>query len=147
MRELLDKLEPKSQFGIGKSVVENMTAEKANMVPEMLLKEKYIVSPVLKRAVKAGGFGIFMTGDDIIDVYNKYSGKELLMAEGANLLPVAGAYIGGIFNGGTPFSFLIGAVVGVTAGDIGRYYALKGLTTNGQKEIDRVVEEFMRNKR
>ena len=41
-----------------------------------------------------------MTGDDIIDVYNKYSGKELLMAEGANLLPVAGAYIGGIFNGG-----------------------------------------------
>lgn len=42
---------------------------------------------------------------------------------------------------------MIGAVVGATAGDIGRYYALKGLTTNGQKEIDRVVEEFMRNKR
>lgn len=145
MQILLDKLQPKSKFGIGESVVENVTAEKANMVPELLMKEKYIVSPVLKGIVKSGGVGIFMTGADMVDAYKKYSGKELIIAESLNLLPVAGAFIGGIFGGGTPISFLAGAG-GATIGDIGKYYFLKGRLTDRQKEIDRAVKEFMGNK-
>lgn len=145
MQILLDKLQPKSKFGIGESVVENGTAEKANIVPELLMKEKYIVSPTLKGVVKAGGVGIFMTGADMVDAYKKYSGKELIIAESLNLLPVAGAFIGGIFGGGTPISFLVGAV-GATAGDAAKYYFLKGRLTDRQKEIDQVVHKFMRNR-
>ena len=145
MQILLDKLQPKSKFGIGESVVENVTAEKANIVPELLMKEKYIVSPTLKGVVKAGGVGIFMTGADMVDAYKKYSGKELIIAESLNLLLVAGAFIGGIFGGGTPISFLAGAG-GATIGDIGKYYFLKGRLTDRQKEIDRAVKEFMGNK-
>ena len=137
MQILLDKLQPKSKFGIGESVVENMTAEKTNMVPEMLLKEKYIVSPVLKGAIKAGGVGIFMTGADVLDAYNKYSGKELLMAEGANLLPIAGAFIGTSSGG------FITAGLFATAGDKLKYELLKNVQTRHQKEIDKVVNKFL----
>ena len=145
MQILLDKLQPKSKFGIGESVVENVTAEKANMVPELLLKEKYIVSPTLKGVVKAGGVGIFMTGADMVDAYKKYSGNELWFAEVANLLPVAFAAGSGLFGGGTPVSFLFGAV-GATAGDGTKYYLLKSRLTDRQKEIDQVVQKFMRAK-
>ena len=145
MQILLDKLQPKSKFGIGESVVENVTAEKANMVPELLLKEKYIVSPTLKGVVKAGGVGIFMTGADMVDAYKKYSGNELWFAEVANLLPVAFAAGSGLFGGGNPVSFLFGAV-GATAGDGTKYYLLKSRLTDRQKEIDQVVQKFMRAK-
>lgn len=117
--------------------VENMTAEKTNMVPEMLLKEKYIVSPVLKGAIKAGGVGIFMTGADVLDAYNKYSGKELLMAVGANLLPIAGAFIGTSSGG------FITAGLFATAGDKLKYELLKNVQTRHQKEIDKVVNKFL----
>lgn len=141
MQILLDKLQPKSKFGIGESVVENGTAEKANMLPELLMKEKYIVSSTLKGVVKAGGVGIFMTGADMVDAYKKYSGKELIIAESLNLLPVAGAFIGGIFGGGTPISFWLEQEVLLL-----EILEKKGRLTDRQKEIDRAVKEFMGNK-
>lgn len=137
MQILLDKLQPKSKFEIGKSVVENVTAEKANMVPELLMKEKYIVSPTLKGVVKAGGVGIFMTGADMVDAYKKYSGKELWFAETISALDMI-IQMGSF----TPTGFVIKAI-SRTALDYGKYKFIQNIPTDNQKEIDKIVNSFM----
>ena len=146
MQILLDKLQPKSKFGIGESVVENVTAEKANMVPELLLKEKYIVSPVLKGIVKSGGVGIFMTGADMVDAYKKYSESNLFKIEALSLIPVSLAMIGRPFEHAVLYSILIGVGAGVGT-DLIKYKVSPWILTDNQKEIDKEVKRFMEKNR
>lgn len=94
-----------------KSLASNALSEKANMVPNELVKQNW-GGPLFKYFTKAGGaIGVPLMLNDMMDDWNNYSGYRLWLAWGSDGLPL----FGGI-AAGKPFG-IIGAVGGAMAGD------------------------------
>lgn len=107
-----------------KSLASNALSEKANMVPNELVKQNW-GGPLFKYFTKAGGaIGVPLTLNDMMDDWNNYSGYRLWLAWGSDGLPL----FGGI-AAGKPFG-IIGAVVGAMAGDRAKDWAKDKITTD-----------------
>ena len=107
-----------------KSLASNALSEKANMVPNELVKQNW-GGPLFKYFTKAGGaIGVPLTLSDMMDDWNNYSSYRLWLAWGSDGLPL----FGGI-AAGKPFG-IIGAVVGAMAGDRAKDWAKDKIPTD-----------------
>ncbi len=107
----LSKVDELKAYSWSKSLASNALSEKANMVPNELVKQNW-GGPLFKYFTKAGGaIGVPLTLSDMMDDWNNYSGYRLWLAWGSDGLPL----FGGI-AAGKPFG-IIGAVGGAMAGD------------------------------
>lgn len=120
----LSKVDELKAYTWSKSLASNALSEKANMVPNELVKQNW-GGPLFKYFTKAGGIvGIPLTLNDMRDDWNNYSGYRLWLAWGSDGLPL----FGGI-AAGKPFG-IIGAVVGAMAGDRAKDWAKDKITTD-----------------
>ena len=107
-----------------KSLASNALSEKANMVPNELVKQNWGGS-LFKYFTKAGGIvGVPLTLNDMRDDWNNYSGYRLWQAWSYNGLPLIGGFVGGKPLG------IIGAVVGAMAGDRAKDWAKDKIPTD-----------------
>ena len=120
----LSKVDELNAYSWSKSLASNALSEKANMVPNELVKQNW-GGPLFKYFTKAGGaIGVPLTLSDMMDDWNNYSGYRLWQAWSYNGLP----FIGG-FVGGKPLG-IIGAVVGAMAGDRAKDWAKDKIPTD-----------------
>ena len=107
----LSKVDELKAYSWSKSLASNALSEKANMVPNELVKQNW-GGPLFKYFTKAGGaIGVPLTLSDMMDDWNNYSGYRLWLAWRSDGLSL----FGGI-AAGKPFG-IIGAVGGAMAGD------------------------------
>lgn len=120
----LSKVDELKAYSWSKSLVSNALSEKANMVPNELVKQNW-GGPLFKYFTKAGGaIGVPLTLSDMMDDWNNYSGYRLWLAWGSDGIPL----FGGI-AAGKPFG-IIGAVVGAVAGDRAKDWAKDKIPTD-----------------
>ena len=120
----LSKVDELKAYSWSKSLVSNALSEKANMVPNELVKQNW-GGPLFKYFTKAGGaIGVPLTLSDMMDDWNNYSGYRLWLAWGSDGIPL----FGGI-AAGKPLG-IIGAVVGAMAGDRAKDWAKDKIPTD-----------------
>ena len=120
----LSKVDELKAYTWSKSLASNALSEKANMVPNELVKQNW-GGPLFKYFTKAGGIvGIPLTLNDMRDDWNNYSGYRLWQAWSYNGLPLIGGFVGGKPLG------IIGAVVGAMAGDRAKDWAKDKIPTD-----------------
>lgn len=120
----LSKVDELKAYSWSKSLVSNALSEKANMVPNELVKQNW-GGPLFKYFTKAGGaIGVSLTLSDMMDDWNNYSGYRLWQAWSYNGLPLIGGFVGGKPLG------IIGAVVGAMAGDRAKDWAKDKIPTD-----------------
>ena len=120
----LSKVDELKAYSWSKSLVSNALSEKANMVPNELVKQNWGGS-LFKYFTKAGGIvGVPLTLNDMRDDWNNYSGYRLWQAWSYNGLPLIGGFVGGKPLG------IIGAVVGAMAGDRAKDWAKDKIPTD-----------------
>ena len=120
----LSKVDELKAYSWSKSLASNALSEKANMVPNELVKQNWGGS-LFKYFTKAGGIvGVPLTLNDMIDDWNNYSGYRLWQAWSYNGLPLIGGFVGGKPLG------IIGAVVGAMAGDRAKDWAKDKIPTD-----------------
>ena len=120
----LSKVDELKAYSWSKSLASNALSEKANMVPNELVKQNWGGS-LFKYFTKAGGIvGVPLTLNDMRDDWNNYSGYRLWQAWSYNGLPLIGGFVGGKPLG------IIGAVVGAMAGDRAKDWAKDKIPTD-----------------